>query len=70
MMVPPIGILAAWQYYRNGHVDIRVAAILCAGFLAGGLIGGRLSNSLSNAALEKIFGFVLLIAAVKMIIGK
>jgi len=67
MMVPPIGILAAWQYYRNGHVDIRVAALLCAGFLTGGLLGGRLANTLSSTALEKTFGFVLLIIALKMI---
>lgn len=70
MMVPPIGVLAAWQYYKHGNVDIKTAALLCAGFVAGGLMGGRLANTLSSAALEKAFGFMLLIIALKMLFAK
>lgn len=67
MMVPPIGILAAWTYYRAGHVDIKVAGLLCIGFVIGGLIGARAATSLSNPVLEKVFGFVLLVIALRMI---
>jgi uncharacterized membrane protein YfcA len=31
LMVPPIGILAAWTYYQQGYVD-RIAGFICAGF--------------------------------------
>ncbi len=31
MLVPPVGLLAAWAYYREGYVDIHIAALLCAG---------------------------------------
>ncbi len=70
LLVPPIGILAAWTYYKNGYVDIRVAAIIAVGFLFGSLIGAKIATGLSNAVLEKIFGVALLLIAVKMIIGK
>lgn len=70
MMVPPIGILAAWTYYRAGHVDLKVAALLCAGFLIGGLFGARAAVSLSNPVLEKVFGAVLLVIALKMLLSK
>lgn len=70
MMVPPIGILAAWQYYKHGNVDIKIAALLCAGFVIGGLLGGRLANTLSSAALEKAFGFVLLLISLKMLFAR
>ncbi|OGQ51595.1 MAG: permease [Deltaproteobacteria bacterium RIFCSPLOWO2_02_FULL_53_8] len=70
MMVPPIGILAAWQYYKHGHVDIKIAALLCGGFIVGGLIGGRFANTISSAALEKAFGFVLLLISLKMIFAR
>ncbi len=70
MMVPPIGILAAWTYYRAGHVDLKVAGLLCAGFLIGGLVGARAAVSLSNPVLEKVFGAVLLVIALKMLLSK
>ncbi len=70
LLVPPIGILAAWTYYRQGYVDIRVAAIVAVGFLVGSLFGAKIATGLSNAVLEKIFGTALLLIAIKMILGK
>lgn len=67
LMVPPIGILAAWTYYKQGDVDLRIAALVAAGFFLGGLIGARFATGLSSAVLEKIFGVSLLLVAVKMI---
>ena len=57
LLVPPIGILAAWTYYRSGYVDLRTAAYICIGFMLGGWLGAKLATWLSGAALEKVFGF-------------
>ena len=70
MLIPPIGILAAWQYYQAGHVDIKVAALMCAGFFVGGYFGGLLANQLPADTLRKIFGAALLLISLKMILGK
>jgi len=70
LMVPPIGILAAWTYYQKGFVDLRIAALVCAGFVIGGLLGAKLATNLSNVILEKIFGVALLLIALKMILAK
>lgn len=70
MMVPPIGILAVWAYYSQGHVDIKTAALLCAGFVVGGYIGGKAAVSLSSPALTKVFGGVLLVVSLKMLLSK
>jgi hypothetical protein len=70
LLVPPIGILAAWTYYNHGYVNIKAAAIIAAGFIAGSLLGARFSTSLSNDVLSKIFGVFLVLVGVKMIIGK
>ena len=70
LMVPPIGLLAAWTYYKDGYVDIRAAALICAGFVLGGLIGAKLATHLSNPILEKTFGFAMLLISIKMIVGK
>jgi uncharacterized membrane protein YfcA len=70
LMVPPIGLLAAWTYYKAGFVDIKIAAFVCLGFFFGGLIGAKLVVGLPDPILRRIFGVVLLIVAIKMILTK
>ena len=70
LLVPPIGILAAWTYYKQGYVDLHVAALICAGFFFGGLLGAKIATSLSNIVLERVFGIALLLIALKMIFVK
>ncbi len=70
MLVPPIGILAAWTYYKQGHVDLRIAALLCLGFVFGSLFGAKLAVLLSNAALKKVFGAALLMISLKLLLTK
>jgi uncharacterized membrane protein YfcA len=70
LMVPPIGILAAWTYYKQGYVDIKVAGWICAGFLLGGLLGAKFAVGLSEKVLQKVFGSMLLLVSVKMLFFK
>ncbi len=68
MLVPPIGILAAVAYYKQGHVNLPVAGFICLGFIIGGYLGARLAIGFPEAALRKVFGFCLLVIAGYMII--
>ena len=70
MLIPPVGILAILPYYRNGHVDIRVAALICVGFVFGGWAGGHFANALPAATLQRVFGAVLLVISVRMLWGR
>lgn len=70
LLVPPIGILAAWTYYKQGYVDFPIAGLICIGFIFGGLIGAKLAINISNQTLERIFGIALLIISIKMIFSK
>jgi hypothetical protein len=70
MMVPPIGLLAAWTYYKAGFVDIKIAAFICLGFLFGGLLGAKIVVSWPEPLLRKIFGLALLMISIKMILTK
>jgi uncharacterized membrane protein YfcA len=67
LMVPPIGLLAAWAYYTQGYVDIRVAAWVCAGFIVGGFFGAKIATAIPNMVLQKIFGGALLLISLKML---
>jgi len=70
MLVPPIGILAAWTYYQRGFVDVRIAAILAVGFFLGSAFGARYAMGISNDTLGRIFGVALVLIGIKMIVGK
>lgn len=70
MMVPPIGLLAAWTYYKGGFVDLKAAAIMCVAFFFGGLLGAKFATSLSGPTLTRIFGVALLLISLKMIFSK
>ena len=69
-MVPPIGLLAALTYYKQGYVDLKIAAIMCIGFFFGGLIGAKIATGLTKEFLERVFGVALLLIALKMIFTK
>jgi uncharacterized membrane protein YfcA len=70
LMVPPIGLLAAWTYYKQGNVDIRMAALICLGFFFGGLVGAKFATLINATLLRKLFGVALLATALKMILGR
>ncbi len=70
LMVPPIGLLAALAYYKQGFVDLKIAAFVCIGFFIGGLLGAKFALGIPEMILKKIFGVVLLAVSVKMILGK
>ncbi|MCU0843420.1 MAG: sulfite exporter TauE/SafE family protein [Spirochaetes bacterium] len=69
-MVPPIGLLAAYVYYKSGHVNIPVSALIAAGFIAGGMFGAKIVVNIDAGVLRKVFGVVLLLLSLKMILGK
>lgn len=70
LMVPPIGLLAAWTYYKQSFVDLKIAGLICLGFFIGGLFGAEFATEISDEILRKIFGVVLLAASLKMIFFK
>jgi uncharacterized protein len=70
MMVPPVGILAVWNYYRQGHVDLKVAGLLCCGFVVGGLVGSVIALKLDPGVLKKVFSIVLVAIAAKLFFTK
>ena len=69
LLVPPIGFLAAWQYYTQGYVNLKIAAFVCIGFFLGGLLGAKFATGLSNALLEKIFGAAMILIGLKMLLA-
>lgn len=69
-MLPPVGILATWNYWKAGHVDWKIALVLSLTFVLGAFLGSHFSLSLSDRTLRRAFGVLMLVMAVKMIFSK
>lgn len=70
VMLPPIGIFAAYNYWKAGHVNITFALILAGAFIVGSYFGSKIALNLPQTLLKKIFGILLLLVAAKMLFAK
>ncbi len=70
VMLPPIGIIAAYNYWKAGQVNLKFALILAVAFLIGSYFGSKLALNLPQPVLKKIFGILLLLVAAKMLFSK
>jgi uncharacterized protein len=70
VMLPPIGIIAAYNYYKAGQVNIKFAIVLALFFLIGSYFGSKLALSIPQQVLKKVFGILLLLVAAKMLLSK
>lgn len=70
VMLPPVGIIAAYNYYKAGHVNIKFAIILACAFLVGSYFGSKFAVTIPQATLKKIFAVLLLLVAARMLFTK
>jgi len=66
----PVALIAAYNYYKEGSVDLRFAAIMIVTFVIGGYFGSKVALGLSADVLKKIFAVLLIAVGIKMLIGK
>jgi hypothetical protein len=65
-LLAPVGIFAFLEYYRRGNADVRVAALLAAGFLVGGYFGAVGAQHISEVWLRRIFALTLIAVGGRM----
>lgn len=70
VLVVPVTAVAVYNYYKEGHIDWRYAAVIAMFFVVGGYFGSKIAIGLDQKVLKKVFGFILLFIAGKMLIGK
>lgn len=66
----PIVALAAYNYFKTGNMDFKASIIIAAAFLIGGYFGSKFSLSIDELLLKRLFAILLIVFAVKMLIGK
>lgn len=66
LLLLPVGILAVLNYYKQGHIDVRVVAIMAVSFVIGGWLGSKWAISLPEVTVKRIFAVILFYSAFKM----
>ncbi len=67
MMLLPIGVLAAWNYWKDGSLNWKFSLILAVTFVLGAWLGSKISLGVSELVLKRIFGVLMMAVAVKLI---
>lgn len=64
MLLPPIGILAFWQYYRADLVNVPAVLLLVVGFVAGSYLSAGYAINLPEILLKRAFGGLMIVMGV------
>lgn len=69
VLLPPIGVAAAFEYYRNGNVNVRAAAIIAVAILIGSWLGAVVANRMAGPQLRLAFGIFVVGLGIYLVYG-
>lgn len=67
LLLPPVGIFAAYAYWRHGAVDIKAGLFIIIGFLIGSFVMARYASGLPSDVLTRVFGVAAIAIGIKML---
>jgi uncharacterized membrane protein YfcA len=65
----PVGALAAREYARAGHVDVRAGLLLALGVFLGTVFGARFALGQSETIVRRLFAVLLALIAVRLFVS-
>ncbi len=70
LMVLPVGLIAANQYFKAGNVNIPSALIIAIAFVFASYFGSKTVDAVNVSFLRKTFSIMLFLIALKMFLQK
>lgn len=67
VLIPPIGLFAALEYYRKGYIDFPIVGLICLGFIFGAYIGAFFVDRIPVPLMRRIFGVFMFFIALQML---
>jgi uncharacterized membrane protein YfcA len=62
----PVGALGAWQYYKNGHLDVRASLLIALGIFLGAYLGAIATQGLNPMLAKRAFAVFLVLVSVRI----
>jgi uncharacterized protein len=66
ILLPPVGLMAAIEYYRHGHVNIKAALIIAACLFVTAWLSSIFANKLPQNTIKFMFGIFVTVIGVYM----
>ena len=70
VMLPPIGVVAAMNYYKAGNVNMKYALIIAIFFIIGSYFSSKVVLKFDPKMLRKVFAVFIFVVAAKMFFQK
>jgi len=70
VMLPPIGLFAAYNYYMKGYVNIKYAMIIAVTFMLASYFSSKLTVNIPENIVRRLFSVFLILVAIKMWFSK
>jgi uncharacterized protein len=65
MLSLPVALIGAYNYYKHGYSNWKIALILAATFVIGGYFGSKVAIDIEMSVIKKIFAVFMLVVAIK-----
>jgi len=65
MLSLPVAFIGAFNYYKNGYVNWKIALLLAATFVIGGYVGSKVALDMNMSVIKKVFAIFMIVIAVK-----
>ena len=62
----PVGALGAWQYYKNGHLDVRASLLIALGIFVGAYLGALAFQQLNPVMAKRVFALFLVVVSIRI----
>jgi uncharacterized membrane protein YfcA len=69
VLVPPIGLVAAWKSYQDGRVDIEAAVWIALAFVFGAYAGAAAVPFIPQELLRLTFGLLMMYISMRFMVG-
>lgn len=69
VLLPPIGIMAAFEYYRRGHVDVRAAIIIAISLFITAWLSARYAQKVNPKLVQGVLGLFLVVLGLRYLIA-
>ncbi len=70
VMLPPIGLFAAYNYFKAGQINFTYAIILAVTFMISSYFTSKIALNVPENILRKTFSVLLVLIAIKMFFSK
>lgn len=65
-LIPPVGLLGAWEYYRSGSIHVRTAVLVATGLFVGAYLGAKFILNVPPGPARKLYAVFMVLIGIRM----